>query len=143
MKRVPAWVVILVFAAVVGTAIFLVAYRRGTAISEFCTSRLPVLPEYERVTDTDTCTTRYSRNGKDVLVVKRNKQPFAAQLAALEQKLRLPVERIASGAILETTVQATAAQRVVLVGRDGDLVELHFDTAIFERDRSLQIAAGL
>ena len=144
MKRIPPWVVIVAFAALAGGAIALVALRRGKDHAAYCGSRLPELPAYTRTTDGNACRTTYAKDGKTVLVVVRRRDDFGSVRDALARELQLPAEPLAQHeALFETTVQATAAKRVGLVGTDGDLTILHFDPAIFDREQALAIMRAL
>ena len=142
MKKIPAWAVILAFAAVVGGAIGLVAYLRGRSVVSFCDGRLPSLPEYDRQKRA-ACSTHYLKRGSAVLVVQRRKMDFETRVRELESELQLPAQRVGNSALFETTVQATAAKRVGVVGGTADVVELHFDPAVFDRERALSVMRAL
>ena len=159
-RRIPWWVAVLGFAILVGGAIGGFAYLRGRARdpSAFCAGRLPpdarlaALAGHPLRAEPSPgrraighCETRYrGRTGDALVVIRRRPTAYDARLRALGGELRLPAQEVEVGArrahLFETTVQATAATLVgVLAFSDDEVVELHFDPAVFGHDQAIDV----
>ena len=136
-RKLPTWIVIVAFAALVGATIGGLAYFRGRVAPSYCITKLAD-KELAVVERRD----RFCKTSAPALTIVRQRADYMTQLRALEQQTQLASETIATdpgqqAAILETTVQATKAVRVGIFGWRGDVIELHFDPAVFDKEKAL------
>jgi hypothetical protein len=156
-RRIPSWVVIVLFATTVGTGIGALAYlRRPAARPSYCAQRTPRGPlvaplvEHGSVRARNACELRYRARAADdapvlLTIISDRTKSWNARLVDASQNARVHPVAFEEGKARGSSIALDKEQVLVMPGREGDEaieIRLAHDAGLPDR-RAFEIAADI